>query len=40
MPAIRRGLIDRYYSRRAGFDEGHHLIDVEPGPGALYEEKM
>ena len=32
---VRRGLIDRYYAGRSEFDESCHLIDAEPGPGAL-----
>jgi galactokinase len=34
---LRRGLIERYYSRRTGFDETRHLLDAEPGPGVLQE---
>jgi galactokinase len=33
--AVRRGLVQRYYAGRAGFAEETHLIDAEPGPGAL-----
>lgn len=32
---VREHLIREFYSRRAGFKEAHHLIDAEPGPGAL-----
>jgi galactokinase len=39
LPAVRRGLIDRYYSGRPDFHEDRHLIDAEPGPGVLYQEK-
>jgi galactokinase len=35
LPRVRAGLIERYYSQRAGFDPAMHLIDAEPGPGAL-----
>ena len=35
LPAVRRGLIQRYYAESAQFDERLHLIDAEPGPGAL-----
>jgi len=35
---VRRGLVERYYAGRAGFDEGRHLIDAEPGAGALRPE--
>jgi galactokinase len=35
---VRRGLMERYYAGRAGFDESRHLIDAVPGPGALYPE--
>jgi galactokinase len=33
--ALRRGLIERFYTGKAEFDEGMHLIDVEPSAGAL-----
>jgi len=36
---VRRRLIDRYYSGRPEFQEDRHLIDAEPGPGVLYQEK-
>jgi galactokinase len=39
LPAVRRGLIERFYRGRAEFDEGQHLIEAEPGPGALSPEK-
>ena len=32
---VRRGLINRYYAGREGFDESRHLIDAVPGAGAL-----
>ena len=35
---VRRGLIERYYAGRSEFDEGRHLIDAVPGPGALHPE--
>ncbi len=38
LPAVRSALIASYYSGRADFDEQTHLIDAEPGPGALYDE--
>jgi galactokinase len=38
-PAVRRGLVDRFYAGRAGFDEQIHLMDVRPAPGALRLEK-
>jgi galactokinase len=34
--AVRRGLVDRFYASRAGFDERVHLIDVRPANGALH----
>jgi galactokinase len=37
--AVRRGLVDRFYARRAGFDERIHLMDVRLAPGALHLEK-
>ncbi len=38
MPAVRRGLIERYYRARPRFDEERHLIEAVPGPGALCPE--
>ena len=35
LPAVRRGLIERYYAGLGEFDENMHLIHAEPGPGAL-----
>jgi galactokinase len=35
LPDLRRGLIDRFYRGRPNFRECDHLIDAEPGPGAL-----
>jgi galactokinase len=35
---VRRGLIERYYAGRAGFEESRHLIDAVPGAGALHPE--
>ena len=34
-PQLRSSLFSRYYSRLSGFDPEQHLIDAEPGPGAL-----
>ena len=34
---VRGTLLERYYSQRAGFDPGLHLIDAEPSNGALYD---
>jgi len=39
LPAVRRGLIQRYYAELAQFDERMHLIHAEPGPGALQSMK-
>jgi len=33
---VRRGLIERYYSHRPGFDESAHLLDAIPSAGALH----
>jgi galactokinase len=38
-PALRSRLIERYYAGRPEFQEHRHLIDADPGPGVLYEEK-
>ena len=38
--AVRRGLMERYYAGRAEFEAGRHLIDAEPGPGALYADHV
>ncbi|MGA2577285.1 MAG: galactokinase family protein [Bryobacteraceae bacterium] len=35
LPAVRSGLIQRYYAGLPQFDERMHLIHAEPGPGAL-----
>ena len=35
LPAVRGGLIRRYYAELPAFDERMHLIHAEPGPGAL-----
>ncbi|MGA2741714.1 MAG: galactokinase family protein [Bryobacteraceae bacterium] len=35
LPAVRHGLIQRYYAGLPEFDERMHLIHAEPGPGAL-----
>jgi len=37
--AVRRGLVERFYAGRAGFDERIHLMDVRPSPGALHLKK-
>jgi galactokinase len=34
-PRLRDHLIREFYAKRAGFEEAHHLIDAEPGSGAL-----
>jgi len=36
---VRRGLIERYYSKQSNFDEDRHLLDADPGPGVLYQER-
>lgn len=33
---VRRRLIEQYYSKLGGFDEGRHLLDADAGPGALH----
>jgi galactokinase len=38
--AVRRGLMERYYAGRAEFEAGRHLIDAEPGPGALHADHV
>ena len=35
LPAVRNGLIRRYYAGLPQFDERMHLIHADPGPGAL-----
>ena len=35
---VRRGIVERYYAGRAGFDQRRHLIDAAPGAGALHPE--
>jgi galactokinase len=35
LPAVRAGLIQRYYAGLPEFDEPTHLMHAEPGPGAL-----
>jgi galactokinase len=37
---VRRGLIERYYRGRPGFEESRHLIDARPGAGALSLETL
>jgi galactokinase len=34
-PGVRAGLLRSFYAGRADFDESQHLIDAEPGAGAL-----
>jgi galactokinase len=34
-PRLRERLIREFYAKRAGFHQAHHLIDAEPGSGAL-----
>jgi galactokinase len=34
-PRLRDHLIREFYAKRRGFDRAQHLIDAEPGPGAL-----
>ncbi len=38
-PAVRRRLIERYYSRRSEFDETNHLLDAGPAAGVLHADK-
>jgi len=33
---VRRGLVERFYAGRAGFEERIHLMDVRPANGALH----
>jgi galactokinase len=40
LAAVRGGLIGRYYSGRPDFDPDRHLIDAQPGPGALWREEV
>ena len=35
VPAVRRGIVQRFCAGRPEFDESQHLLDVVPGPGAL-----
>ena len=35
LPKVRQGLLDRYFAGRPEFRPEAHLIDAEPGPGAL-----
>ena len=39
LAAVRRGLIARYYAGHPDFDPGRHLIDAQPGPGALHRQE-
>jgi galactokinase len=34
-PAVRSGLLTRFYSGCPEFDPDQHLIDADPGPGAM-----
>jgi galactokinase len=34
-PAVRRGIIERFYAGRAEFEEHHHLIEAAPSDGVL-----
>jgi len=36
--SVRRGLVERFYKGQYEFNESRHLIDAEPGPGALHPE--
>jgi galactokinase len=40
LPAVRSGLIQRFYAGRPDFDPDRHLIDAQPGPGALRREEV
>jgi galactokinase len=40
LAAVRRGLIEGYYAGRPDFDPHRHLIDAQPGPGALCREEV
>jgi len=40
LAAVRRGLIDHYYAGHSEFDPDRHLIDAQPGPGALHREEV
>jgi galactokinase len=40
LAAVRRGLIGQYYAGRPDFDPDRHLIDAQPGPGALHREEV
>jgi len=40
LAAVRTGLIDRYYSGHPDFDPHRHLIDAQPGPGALRRQEV
>jgi galactokinase len=40
LAAVRLGLIGRYYAGRPDFDPDRHLIDAQPGPGALHREEV
>ncbi len=35
LPAIRDGLIRRFYAGRPNFDPAQHLFEAQPGPGAI-----
>ena len=38
-PQVRAGLLARFYAGCAEFDPDQHLIDAEPGPGALFPDR-
>jgi galactokinase len=38
LPAVRQGLMARFYAKKAGGSTEPNIIDAEPGPGALYME--
>ncbi|MBZ5582699.1 MAG: hypothetical protein LAQ30_10955 [Acidobacteriia bacterium] len=38
LPAVREGLVARFYSAHPDFDPDRHLLTAEPGAGALYLE--
>jgi galactokinase len=40
LPGVRRKLMEGYYAGRPDFDPRLHLIDAEPGPGALCSQKL
>jgi galactokinase len=40
LPGVRLKLMRGYYAGRPDFDPRLHLIDAEPGPGALFSQKL